>query len=189
MSQTCSPYLSAHPARALVDEKIKVLVENLPPGLPVTLHSLHHSEDKDYWEAFGHYVSDHRGVVSAADDLSFGGTYRGKEDMGLLWSMRPVPGSRKALRLRKMDVCSPFLVNISVYSGHVTDGFMERAPLAATLIERWYMAPGVRRIDVRERGVKGTLFLPPDAQEDSWRKTLTFLQQHLYSNPTPRAKM
>lgn len=64
MSGTCSPYLSAHPARALVDEKIKVLVENLPPGLPVTLHSLHHSEDKDYWEAFGHYISDHRGVVS-----------------------------------------------------------------------------------------------------------------------------
>lgn len=64
MSRTCSPYLSAHPARALVDEKIKVLVENLPPGLPVTLHSLHHSEDKDYWEAFGHYISDHRGVVS-----------------------------------------------------------------------------------------------------------------------------
>lgn len=64
MSQSCSPIISAHPTRALVDEKIKVCVENLPPGLPVTLHSLHHSEDKDYWEAFGHYISDHRGVVS-----------------------------------------------------------------------------------------------------------------------------
>lgn len=161
MSRTCSPYLSAHPARALVDEKIKVLVENLPPGLQVTLHSLHHSEDKDYWEAFGHYISNHRGVVSVADDLSFGGTYRGKEDMGLLWSMRPVPGGREAPRLRKMNVCSPFLVNISVYSGHVSEGFMERPPLAATLIERWYMAPGVQRVSVKERGVRGTLFLPP----------------------------
>lgn len=64
MSGTCPPYLSAHPSRALVDEKIKVQVENLPPGLPVTLHALHHSEDKDYWEAFAHYISDHRGVVS-----------------------------------------------------------------------------------------------------------------------------
>lgn len=62
-----------------------------------------------------------------------------------------------------MDVCSPFLVHISVYGGHVTDGFTERTPLAATLVERWYMAPGVRRIEVRERGVKGTLFLPPGA--------------------------
>lgn len=64
MSRTCSPYLSAQPTRALVDEKVKVLVENLAPGLPVTLHSLHLSEDNDYWEAFGHYISDHRGVVS-----------------------------------------------------------------------------------------------------------------------------
>ena len=64
MSPPASPILSVQPTRALVDEKVKVLVENLPPGSPVTLHSLHHSEDEDYWEAFGHYVSDFRGIVS-----------------------------------------------------------------------------------------------------------------------------
>lgn len=69
------------------------------------------------------------------------------------------------VRLRKRNVCSPSLVNISVYSGHVTEGFMERTPLAATLIERWFTAPGVQRIDVKERGVQGTLFLPPGAPE------------------------
>lgn len=63
MSQL-APVLSVSPCRGLVDEKLKVLVENLPPGHPVTLHSLHLSEDNDYWEAFGHYVSDHWGVVS-----------------------------------------------------------------------------------------------------------------------------
>lgn len=47
-----------------------MLVENLPPGSPVTLHSLHHSEDKDYWESYGHYVSDHKGIVSG-EFLSF----------------------------------------------------------------------------------------------------------------------
>ncbi|KAM8739952.1 peroxisomal succinyl-coenzyme A thioesterase-like isoform 2-T3 [Acanthopagrus schlegelii] len=161
MSPPASPILSVQPTRALVDEKVKVLVENLPPGSPVTLHSLHHSEDEDYWEAFGHYVSDFGGIVSVAEDLSFGGTYTGKEDMGLLWSMRPVPGSRKGLRLRKKNVCSPMLHNISVYSGHVTEGFREQTPLTSVLIERWYMAPGVKRIDVMERGVRGTLFIPP----------------------------
>ncbi|XP_035535837.1 peroxisomal succinyl-coenzyme A thioesterase-like isoform X1 [Morone saxatilis] len=161
MSQTVPPILSVVPTRALVDEKFKVVVENLPPGCPVTLHSLHHSEDKDYWEAYGHYISDHTGTVSVAEDLSFGGTYTGREAMGLLWSMRPVPGSRKGLRLRKMNVCSPMLVNISAYSGHVAEGFRERAPLASVLTERWYMAPGVRRVDIRENGVRGTLFIPP----------------------------
>ncbi|XP_037616541.1 peroxisomal succinyl-coenzyme A thioesterase-like isoform X1 [Sebastes umbrosus] len=161
MSHTVPPILSVAPSRALVDEKFKVVVENLPPGSPVTLHSLHHSEDKDYWEAYGHYISDHRGTVSLAEDLSFGGTYTGKEAMGLLWSMRPVPGSRKGLRLRKMNICSPLLVNISVYSGHVVEGFREQAPLASSLTERWYMGPGVQRIEIKEKGVRGTLFIPP----------------------------
>lgn len=161
MSHTVPPILSVHPTRALVDEEFKVVVENLPPGSPVTLHSLHQSEDKDYWEAYGHYVSDHRGTVSVAEDLSFGGTYTGREPMGLLWSMRPVPGSRKGLRLRKMNVRSPLLVSISVYSGHVTEGFREQPPLASSLTERWYMAPGVQRINIREGEVRGTLFIPP----------------------------
>ncbi|XP_044041242.1 peroxisomal succinyl-coenzyme A thioesterase-like isoform X2 [Siniperca chuatsi] len=161
MAQTVRPILSVLPVRALVDEKFKVVVENLPPASPVTLHSLHQSEDKDFWEAYGHYMSDHRGTVSVAEDLSFGGTYTGKEPMGLLWSMRPVPGSRKGLRLRKMDVCSPVLVNVSVYSGHIAEGFREQAPLASALTERWYMAPGVQRIDIREKRVRGTLFIPP----------------------------
>ncbi|KAI3366612.1 hypothetical protein L3Q82_009292, partial [Scortum barcoo] len=161
MPPTVPPVLSVHPTRALVDEKFRVVVENLPPASPVTLHSLHLSEDKDYWEAYGHYISDHRGSVAVAEDLSFGGTYTGKEPMGLLWSVRPVPGSRKGLRLRKMDVCSPMLVNISVYGGHVAEGFMEQPPLASVLTERWYMAPGVQRIDIKEEEVIGTLFIPP----------------------------
>ncbi|XP_041819702.1 bile acid-CoA:amino acid N-acyltransferase-like [Chelmon rostratus] len=161
MSQTAPPILSVVPSRALVDEEFKVVVENLPPGSPVTLHSLHHSEDKNYWEAYGHYISDHRGMVSVAEDLSLGGTYTGKEAMGLLWSMRTVPGSREGLRLRKRDVCSPMVVNISVHDGHIAEGFREQPPLTSVLVERWYISPGVQRIDIREKGLQGTLFIPP----------------------------
>lgn len=71
MSQTVPPILSVLPIRALVDEKFKVLVENLPPGSPVTVRSLHHSEDRDYWEAYGHFISDHRGTVSGGFWSSF----------------------------------------------------------------------------------------------------------------------
>ncbi|XP_076731798.1 acyl-coenzyme A thioesterase 1 isoform X1 [Maylandia zebra] len=159
MTQVVPPILSVTPSRALVDEKFKVLVENLPPGYPVTVRSLHNSEDKHDWEAYGHYVSDHSGVVSVSEDLSYGGTYTGKEPMGLLWSMRPVPGSRPGLRLRKMNVCTPMLVTISVHSGH--EGFRDQAPLASVLTERWYMAPGIQRITNNEQGVQGTLFIPP----------------------------
>uniref|UniRef100_A0A3P9HA96 Acyl-CoA thioesterase 15 n=1 Tax=Oryzias latipes TaxID=8090 RepID=A0A3P9HA96_ORYLA len=159
MSQAVPPLLSVHPSRALVDEKFSVLVENLPPGCPVTIRSLYQSEDKDFWEAYGHYVSNHKGTVSVSEDISLGGTYTGKEAMGLLWSMRPIPGSRKGLRLRKKDTCAPMLVTISVYSGH--GDVSDQAPLASALVERWHVAPGVQRIEITEKGVRGTLFLPP----------------------------
>ncbi|XP_077356166.1 peroxisomal succinyl-coenzyme A thioesterase-like isoform X2 [Festucalex cinctus] len=161
MSQvTPPPILTVAPTRALLDEKLGVQVDNLPPGAPVTLRCLHQSEDKDYWEAYGHYISDATGAVSVADDVSLGGTYRGKEVMGLLWSMRPVPGSRTGLRLRKRNVCTPMLFTISVYDGHVSHDFSSRRPLAEVLTERWYKAPGVRRVEVNDRGIRGTLFIP-----------------------------
>ncbi|XP_061617340.1 peroxisomal succinyl-coenzyme A thioesterase-like [Phyllopteryx taeniolatus] len=161
MSQAAPPpILSLAPTRALVDEAFRVRVENLPPGAPVTLRCLHQSEDKDFWEAYGHYVSDATGTVSVADDASLGGTYRGIEATALLWSMRPVPGSRTGLRLRKRDARSPALFTVSVYDGHVGRDFADRRPLAEVLAERWYVAPGVRGVDVRERGVRGTLFIP-----------------------------
>ncbi|XP_028972879.2 acyl-coenzyme A thioesterase 1-like [Esox lucius] len=100
-------------------------------------------------------------LVAVTEDASVGGTYEGTEPMGLLWSMQPVPGSRTGLRLRKMNVLTPMVVHISVFSGHVTEGFSKQSPLATVVIERWYLAPGVRRIDIREDGVKGTLFIPP----------------------------
>ena len=56
--------LSVHPSRGLVDEKVRVEVENLPPAAPVTLRCLHRSEDRDDWEAFAHYWSDPRGTVA-----------------------------------------------------------------------------------------------------------------------------
>ncbi|CAB1421780.1 unnamed protein product [Pleuronectes platessa] len=82
MSQSVPPIVSVAPSRALMDETFTVLVENLPPGSPVTVRALHHSEDRDYWEAYGHYVSCHRGTVSVSDDLSLGGTYTGERSHG-----------------------------------------------------------------------------------------------------------
>ncbi|KAL4624901.1 bile acid-CoA:amino acid N-acyltransferase-like [Arapaima gigas] len=43
----------------------------------------------------------------------------------------------------------------------LNQGFWEEVALAGSTVERWYVAPGVRRVDVKEGGVRGTLFLPP----------------------------
>uniref|UniRef100_A0A672FV02 Acyl-CoA thioesterase 19 n=1 Tax=Salarias fasciatus TaxID=181472 RepID=A0A672FV02_SALFA len=153
--------LSVNPSRGLMDEKFVILVQNAPPGSELTVHALHQCDDGHGWDAFAHYISDATGRVNVSEDCSLGGTYSGIEPMGLLWSLRPVPGSKPGLRLRKKNVQEPMLVTVSVYEGHRKEGFADLVPLASALVERWYMAPGVRRIPVTEGGLTATLFLPP----------------------------
>ncbi|XP_029952184.1 peroxisomal succinyl-coenzyme A thioesterase-like [Salarias fasciatus] len=157
----CCVQLSVNPSRGLMDEQFVVLVQNAPPGSELTVHSFHQCDEGHSWNAFAHYISDAAGSVNVSGDCSLGGTYSGIEPMGLLWSLRPVPGSKPGLRIRKKNVQVPMLVTVSVYEGHRKDGFSDLVPLASVLVERWYMAPGVRRIPVTEGGLTATLFLPP----------------------------
>ncbi|XP_053283490.1 uncharacterized protein LOC128444850 isoform X2 [Pleuronectes platessa] len=157
----CCVSLSVQPSRGQMDEKFIVLIQNAPPGFKLTVHAFHQCEDRIKWEAFGHYTSDATGTVNVSEDLSLGGTYSGVEPMGLLWSLIPVPGSKPGLRMRKLNVQTPMEVTISVYQGHQTEGFVDLVSLASVLVERWHMAPGIRRIPITEDGLSATLFLPP----------------------------
>ncbi|XP_068458612.1 peroxisomal succinyl-coenzyme A thioesterase-like [Clinocottus analis] len=156
----CCVKLSVQPSRGLMDEKFSVSVQNVLPGLPLTVHAFYKCEGGYSWEAFAHYTANATGTVNVSEDPSLGGTYSGVEPMGLMWSLRPVPGSKKGLRMRKMNVQTPMEVLISVYQGHMTQGFGEQVALAGVVVERWYMAPGVRRIPITEGGLTATLFLP-----------------------------
>uniref|UniRef100_A0A8C4EV64 Acyl-CoA thioester hydrolase/bile acid-CoA amino acid N-acetyltransferase domain-containing protein n=1 Tax=Dicentrarchus labrax TaxID=13489 RepID=A0A8C4EV64_DICLA len=153
----CCVKLSVQPSKGLADEKFLVLVQKVPPGFQLTVHALHKNEDGHSWEAFGHYTANAIGTVN--EDPSLGGTYSGVELMGLLWSLRPVPGSKPGLRYGK-NVQTPMEVTISVYQGYRTQGFVDQVPLAGVVVERWYMAPGVRRVPITEGGLTATLFLP-----------------------------
>ncbi|KAM9753425.1 peroxisomal succinyl-coenzyme A thioesterase-like isoform 1-T1 [Menidia menidia] len=156
----CCVKLSVQPSRGQVDEKLLVLVQNVPPGLPLTVRAAHQCEDGHSWHAFAHYNADATGTVNVSEDASLGGTYSGVEPMGLLWSLRPVPGSKPGLRMRKKNIQSPMVLMISVYQGHLCEGFGAGVPLAGVMVERWYMAPGVRRVPVTEDGLTAMLFLP-----------------------------
>lgn len=59
-----------------------------------------------------------------------------------------------------MNVQTPMEVSISVYQGHQTEGLVDQVPLTSVVVERWYIAPGVRRVPITEGGLTATLFLP-----------------------------
>ncbi|KAI1891091.1 hypothetical protein AGOR_G00160330 [Albula goreensis] len=118
------------------------------------------SDEGDLWVALAHYRSDGSGVLNLSQDKAQGGSYSGLEPMGLFWSMIPAPGEREGLRLRKKNVETPYTVQISLLNEHVASHDREGQELVSVTLERWYMAPGVRRVEVREGGIVGTLFLP-----------------------------
>ncbi|XP_035996663.1 bile acid-CoA:amino acid N-acyltransferase isoform X1 [Fundulus heteroclitus] len=156
-----APLLTAAPVRALVDEQISIRGRFLPPRCPVTVWARMHSDEGDLWESFAHYNSNESGAFSLTGDPSVGGSYLGCEPMGLFWSMQPAPGGREGLRLRKKNVETPYLVHISLLGGHVSPSGGQISELAAVTAERWYMAPGVKRIAIHQNGIVGTMFVPP----------------------------
>ncbi|XP_064417181.1 peroxisomal succinyl-coenzyme A thioesterase-like [Latimeria chalumnae] len=158
---TAAPLIEVDPKRGLVDKPFELKVSFLPPNKPITLYSQLEREKNKCWEAYAHYVSDSEGTVRVNQQESLGGSYSGREPMGLIWSMKPCPGSKTDPRFRKEDVTVPDLVDISVFDGHVSGDFLQKKPLASVGVERCYMAPGVKQVEIRQNGIVGTLFLPP----------------------------
>ncbi|GAB1297614.1 Acyl-coenzyme A thioesterase 5 [Apodemus speciosus] len=107
------------------------------------------------FRAHARYRADAHGELDLARAPALGGSFTGLEPMGLLWAMEP---DRPFWRLIKRDVQTPFVVELEVLDGHEPDGGRQ---LAHAVHERHFMAPGVRRVPVREGRVRATLFLPP----------------------------
>ncbi|EMP39575.1 Dynein light chain 1, axonemal [Chelonia mydas] len=63
-------------------------------------------------------------------------------------------------RLVPKQIKTPMKVEVSVHQGHSQPGSIPGQVLAKTNVERWFTAPGVRRIRLKEGSVRGSLFLP-----------------------------
>lgn len=52
-----------------------------------------------------------------------------------------------------------------MYKDHLNDGFREKPPVASVLAQRWYTTPGIQRVNVTEKGLKATLYIPTGITE------------------------
>nr|XP_038968847.1 acyl-coenzyme A thioesterase 4 isoform X1 [Rattus norvegicus] len=155
--------LSLEPAgRSCWDEPLSITVRGLAPEQPVTLRAALRDEKGALFRAHARYHADSHGMLDLARAPALGGSFAGLEPMGLLWAMEP---ERPFWRLIKRDVQTPFVVELEVLDGHEPDGGQR---LARAVHERHFMAPGVRRVPVREGRVRATLFLPPGKRPRHW---------------------
>ena len=146
---------------AMVDERIRISVQNLDPFQQVTIVARAKEQKVDFI-AHAHVIADTHGVVDLQRQASLGGTYVGVDAMGLLWSMVRTTESRKGSRLTKKLVDTPYTVQLAVLDGFcdVTSWSNVQATLCRNELQRWFLASDTERIKVKAGRLRGTLFVP-----------------------------
>lgn len=156
--------LNVEPTASLVDDLVRITVSGLTQLQSVTVAAFV-ADGGMTFQSYGHYLSDDTGHVHLQTAPSIGGTYDGVEPMGLLWSMKPVPGQRKGLRLMKKDVTEPYTVDVYLLRGLVDvrgkDDLRNYEILDRRQMLRFYQSPDVSAVPVKEGCLRGMLFLPP----------------------------
>ncbi|KAM5340321.1 acyl-coenzyme A thioesterase 6-like isoform 1-T1 [Glossophaga mutica] len=142
-------------SRCCWDEPVRIIVRGLASQQPVTLRSSLRDEKGELFRAHARYCADARGELDLMRAPALGGSFAGLEPMGLFWALEP---EKPFHRLVKRDVQTPFVVELEVLEGHEPEG---GRVLGRAVHERDFLAPGVRRVPVREGRVRATLFLPP----------------------------
>ncbi|NXI44906.1 BAAT acyltransferase, partial [Galbula dea] len=147
------------PEVSLSDRAVRVQVRGLAPAQLVTLRSVLLDEQGECFQARAFYRASQEGEVDLSSHPALGGNYTGVWPMGLFWFLQPDTLFR---RLLKRDVAgSPFLVQLEVYDGFCLVTRPQDQLLASCKAERWYVAPGMQRVPIKEGRVRGALFLPP----------------------------
>lgn len=90
-------------------------------------------------------------------------SFAGVDPMGLFWCLVPDPSGSQNIRLVVKRVEQSLTFVFSVYLGHLSlqELHTSNNPVCMTNVTRTFMAPGVRRLEVRDGRLRGILYLPP----------------------------
>jgi len=135
-------------AGALYDQPITIRVCECPPGSAVTVRATAIDDAHHEWTSHAVFIADSAGVVDLSRHSTQSGSYPGKDAMGLFWSMRLDDAIVERTPFIKTSP-TPVVVTIKAEQAH------ESASIEVT---RRLMGAGVRRHEIRERGMVATFF-------------------------------
>jgi len=143
-----APTLTITPADALIDVPRQIRVEHVAPGATVEITALTRRHGV-VWQAQAAYTAGEDGVVDLTREAPVSGDYTGLSPMGLIWAQSPDDGKSREY------------FNHPVTDALVTDvvARVQGAEARASFTQR-LASDGVTRVEVREEGLVGTLYLP-----------------------------
>lgn len=147
-----SPHLLVkQPSGNSIDREIQIQVERLEPFQEIEIKTEALDQKGNLWFSQATFHANAQGLVNVASSRPIPtSSYEGIDSMGLFWSMLPVSGDTSA-SFKCKDDAAP--VEIKLY---IADNLV-----AQKTVTRYLRATDVQRIDIRENGLVGTLFIPP----------------------------
>lgn len=146
------------PTSALVDAPVSVRLSGLAPGQEVTLRAEMLDDSMSRWQSETTFRADAGGGVDVATQRPLSGSYTEADANGPFWSMQPdggadAPGALLFVKYTNFEIkpALPITFAATVAGQRV----------ATATLDRRFIAPDVTRTVVRERGLYGSLFLPP----------------------------
>src|SRR5579864_148552 len=151
---TASPVqLEISPNPAYVDERVSLCIRGLVPGTRSMVRAQVLDDAGRAWESRGVYRADQAGFVNPAVQDSLAGSYRGRDAMGLFWSMQMAAKAGPACASFLKEGAESDTVAISVEA--------DNRRIASGQLERRWLAPGAKIREVHEEGLIARLFIPP----------------------------
>jgi dienelactone hydrolase len=149
------PAITITPNPALSDEPVHIRLLGFTPGQRVTLRAEMADDAGQRWRSWAEFAVSEAGAVDVATEAPRSGSYSGADAMGLVWSMARADDGENAPAPFARTTTNPLTI---AFTAEVNGQLV-----AATHHTRLGMAAGVRRVETRERGLVGTLLLPPRA--------------------------
>ena len=146
------PAITVAPNPALSDRFVHIRLLGFTPGQRVRLRAEMADDAGQRWRSWAEFEANKAGAVHVLSAAPLSGSYSGADGMGLFWSMARADDGVPATFAR--TTTNPLTITFTAEA----DG----REVATTQHTRLGMAAGVRRVEARERGLVGTLFLPPD---------------------------
>ncbi len=143
-----APTLHISPADALIDVPRQIRVEHVAPGATVEITALTRRNGV-LWQAQAAYTAGEDGAVDLTRDAPVSGDYTGLAPMGLIWAQSPDDGKSREYFNQPVTDALVTEVVVRVEGAEARGSFTQRLAVDA-----------VTRVEVREEGLVGTLYLP-----------------------------
>jgi dienelactone hydrolase len=143
--------LEVVPARTMTDEAVAIRAAGLTPNERVTLRSQMTDGAGAAWSAQADFVADPQGAVDASKQAPVAGSYKEVSPMGLIWSA--MPASKKTTAFTQAGNLGSQAVEFHL--------LRQGKEIASAHLEQIGIADGVKRVELHDGSLRGTLLVSP----------------------------